>query len=185
MAQQITTAISDFVLVLSILYVVSGIYNKNFTSSLGFLAQGAAASAGVIRFAMSSPGQVTTIHKQLSWLATILGVPLISLGFCSLYGETSLRHFLMVITGVVMVGSRFAQAQQQALLVQAASGLAMLCILYLCLMNWNLSGLLAGIVYVTAGLIIGSEGKWNGLLRVDLLHYALVVGNLLFLRALS
>jgi hypothetical protein len=49
---------------------------------------------------------------------------------------------------------------------------------------FNLYGLLGAAAYVSSGLVIGSEGHINGIPRVDILHYVLVLGNIFFKMAL-
>jgi hypothetical protein len=49
----------------------------------------------------------------------------------------------------------------------------------------NLLGFSAGVFYVVSGLVGGSDGQIGPLYKVDILHYGLVVGNILFMYALQ
>ncbi|KAL3858636.1 hypothetical protein ACJMK2_008906 [Sinanodonta woodiana] len=187
MSQQLSTSVSDFALVLSIVYVLYNWYHRSvILASVGLGIQALAASVGVVRFAMhrSNGTPVFYAHKFLSWLATALGMPLVAYSFCTHYRFDTLAIITMVFSATVVASAAFMPTKNREDLTQAASGLAVLSILFVCLVNMNLFGVAACIVYIISGLVIGSSGEFAGIQRVDLLHYALVIGNVLFSMAL-
>lgn len=188
MARQLSTSVSDAFLALSVVYVVFILFNNGqLFASLGLTLQGIAAVAGVIRFASlrSEMGPVFRTHKFLSWLATAAGVPFLSYQFCSNYEALTTGHALGAFSGMVTLTSQFMNAENKQLFTQASSGLGMLIILILTITYRNINGVIAALIYVLTGAIIGSEGNIKGVLRIDILHYGLMVGNLFFLWALT
>ena len=65
------------------------------------------------------------------------------------------------------------------------AGFGMLTILVVCVRWFNLYGLIGAAAYISSGLVIGSDGNMNGIPRVDIMHYVLVVGNIFFKMALA
>ena len=120
---------------------------------------------------------------MLSWLAQVAGVPLLGVGFAhnSIPIMVNLNFFFVI--GAV-VASRFVDEKLRKLLTEAASGFGMLTIILVCLHRFNLCGLIGAAAYVASGLVIGSEGHLHGVLRVDILHYILAIGNVFFRMAL-
>ena len=187
MVRQLSTSLSDFALAASVLYVVNVWYNAElFHAATGLLIQGLAASVGVIRFAMERPEGTSIFkgHKFLSWLAAAVGMSLISYDFCQKYSSFTMGNVVLAFSAIVLLTAGFQTTESRQLTTQACSGLAILTILIVCLVNSNWTGVLTALIYILAGAIIGSEGELMGFLRVDILHYALVVGNLLFLKSL-
>ncbi|KAL8575930.1 hypothetical protein ACOMHN_027328 [Nucella lapillus] len=180
MARQLSTAVSDLVLLLSVLHFVYCVFWENLFASLGLSIQGVAAGLGVYRFAMDRPDyNITNYHKMMSWVAQVVGVPLLGVGFA--YDTMPLMAniiFLFVIAAVVV--SRFVDDGLRKLLTEAASGFGMLTIILVSLRYFNLYGLIGAASYVASGLVIGSEGNMHGVPRVDILHYVLAVGNVFF-----
>lgn len=188
MVQQLSTSLSDLALAGSVFYVVFHWYNRAcLHAAAGLLIQGLAASVGVVRFAMKRPEGTTVFkaHKFLSWLAAAVGMSLIAYNFCQLYGSFTMGNVVLAFSAIVLLTSALqSKENRQFKTTQACSGLAILTILILCLVNTNWAGVFAALVYILAGAIIGSEGELMGLLRVDILHYVLVAGNFLFLLSL-
>jgi len=187
MARQLSTSVSDFVLALSVFYAVFIFYNNaQYFAAVGLLLQGIAASVGVVRFASlrSEMGPVFRTHKFLSWLATAAGVPILSFQFCTNYEAEITSHLLLAFSGLVTLSAQFMNAENKQLFTQASSGLGMLIILILSISYTNINGIIAGLIYVLTGAIIGSEGNILGILRVDILHYGLVAGNVFFMWSL-
>ncbi|ESO89784.1 hypothetical protein LOTGIDRAFT_204307 [Lottia gigantea] len=184
MARQVSTAVSDLVLALTVFYVVYYTIWFNFFAAVGLLLQGAAASVGVYRFSQTFPlSKVVKAHKFMSWIATVAGMSLIASGFCrdSLPFLMNLNFMFFV---VVLIVGQFLEHSQSVLATQACSGLAMLTVILASLQSWNVYGVVAACIYIFAGTQIGVDGFYAGIPRVDLLHYALVVGNIFFLWAL-
>ncbi|XP_050398077.1 uncharacterized protein LOC126815999 [Patella vulgata] len=184
MARQISTAVSDLVLALSVFYVVYYTIWFNFFAAIGLLLQGIAASAGVARFSQSRPDpKIIKGHKFMSWIATVAGMSLVATGFCQYTLPFLMNLNFMFFIAVLIVG-QFLEQAQSALATQACSGFAMLTIIACSVKTMNLYGVIAAVIYIAAGAFIGVDGYYSGIPRVDLLHYALVLGNIFFLWAL-
>ncbi|XP_067651580.1 uncharacterized protein [Haliotis asinina] len=184
MARMMSTAVSDMVLALSVFWLVKYLLVKNMFAALGFMIQGFAATAGVARFSSQAPGTtLTNVHKYLSWFARIAGMPLVAVGFCKYVMPYLMNLNFMFSLGVIFT-NKLLDESQRSLVNEACSGFAMLTIIAVSYTTWNVAGLAASFVYVVSGLVIGSEGSWGGMQRVDILHYALVVGNVFFYSAL-
>lgn len=182
MPRQLSTSLSDLILAISAFYVANQLYNHHLKPSIGLIIQGIAASVGIIRFSMENPegSLIFKGHKFFSWLAATFGVPTIALGFCGIYGSAVLANKIIIFVGIVAVSSFFLPTNMRQLTTQAVSGFAMLTILLLCFMNRNWYGLGAAVLYVVSGLIGGSDGQIGPFYKVDILHYGLVIGNLMF-----
>lgn len=187
MARQLSTSLSDLLLCIAASYVAYEWYKVNrLKASAGISIQATAAFFGIFRFAMTNPegGIIYRCHKFLSWLAAGAGVPLIAMDFCARYGSAMLANKIAIFLLAVVVMAAFLPQKTKEVATQAASGFSMLVILILSFINQNYFGLAAGITYVTAGLAFGSDGSILGFPNVDWLHYALIVGNFLFLRSI-
>lgn len=188
MPKQISTAVSDFALACAAFYVSFQLFmNYNGYGSIGMFLLASAASAGVLRFSMnhSEAMQIFRIHKFLSWLCAGAGLGILAYQFCVRYNSITNGYIVIAFSGMVTLTSVFQNKENKELFVQASSGLSLLTILLLSFYQENWYGVSAALVYILAGAIIGSDGAFLGVPRVDLLHYALVAGVLLFLRALS
>ncbi|KAI8790271.1 hypothetical protein BgiBS90_008195 [Biomphalaria glabrata] len=185
MARQLSTSLSDGLLAWSVLYFIYHVFWVNFFACIGLGIQGAAAAVGVIRFAQSRiGGQVYDYHQMLSWLAQVMGLPLLAVGFCHKDLPIMMNLNLMIMIGV-LIGSRFLASGMRQMAVQSCSGFAMLTIILICLRSWNIYGLLATALYVISGKVVGSEGKMGPFYRVDILHVGLAIANYLFTLAMS
>lgn len=185
MARQLTTAISDLVLVLSVIFFVYHVFWVNFFAAFGLSIQGMAAGVGTYRFAMSRPDSgVTNYHKMLSWLAQVAGVPLIGVGFAHNTIPILVNLNFLFIIGAIIASRLLNDSKTRQLLTEAASGFGMLTVIIVCVRFFNLYGLLGAAAYVSSGLVIGSEGYFHGVPRIDILHYVLAAGNVFFKMAL-
>ncbi|XP_060586830.1 uncharacterized protein LOC132742424 [Ruditapes philippinarum] len=188
MARQISTSVSDLILACSALYVTLSLFQDGYVfAASGLLIQGTAAGVGVVRFAMRRPesSPVFRAHKLLSWLAATAGMGLIAYQFCTSYQVLLMSYIIISFSGLVTLTSQFMDAKNKQLFVQASSGLALLTVLILSLLEWNVYGISAALTYIISGAVFGSDGVIFGVQRVDLLHYGLVAGNIFFLFSLS
>ncbi|XP_005092099.1 uncharacterized protein LOC101857169 [Aplysia californica] len=180
MARQLTTSVSDAFLTWSVLYFIYNVFWINFFACVGLGIQGVAAALGVARFAQArQEGQIYDYHMMAAWLARVLGVPLLAVGFCHKELPIMMNLNIMFMMGVLL-GNRLLAPGMRKLIVEACSGFGMLTIIIVSLRTWNIYGVLAAAVYIVSGLMIGSEGKLGMVYRVDLLHVGLLVGNILF-----
>lgn len=187
MARQISTSVSDFILACSVFYVTFSLFLDNsIYAASGLLIQGAAASVGVVRFSMRRPesSPIFRAHKLLSWLAATAGMGLIAYQFCSNYQALLMSYVIISFSGLVTLFSQLMDAKNKQLFVQASSGLSLLTTLILSLIHMNVYGVSAALIYILSGVVFGGDGVIIGIQRVDLLHYGLVAGNILFLFSL-
>lgn len=187
MARYISTAVSDFFLACSIVFVVYHLYQASVPyAAIGLTVQGVAASVGVVRFSMlrSEMGPVFRTHKFMAWLSTTAGMGLVSYEFCLKYEAVTTGHLVMSFAIIVTMTTQFINAENKKLFVEACSGLGLLTVLILSVCYYNIYGAAAAFIYILSGAVIGSEGKLLGLPRVDLLHYGLILGNVAFMKAL-
>lgn len=84
-----------------------------------------------------------------------------------------------------VVATRFADPPTRKLITEATAGFGMLTIIFCCLININIWGLIGATIYVVSGTTIGSEGYTHGVPRVDILHYFLAIGNEFFRMSLT
>ncbi|KAK7483053.1 hypothetical protein BaRGS_00025716 [Batillaria attramentaria] len=183
--RQVSTAVSDLVLAFSAVYFVFHVIFVNFFAAVGIAIQGAAAAMGVARFGMAQVDpQITQYHKMLSWLAQVVGIPLLGIGFVHNIMPTLVTLNFLFVIGVV-VASRFVDDNMRKLLREATSGFGMLSVILASFYTINIFGLIGAAIYVASGLVVGSEGYVGdmNMPRIDLLHYCLAVGNVFFLYA--
>ncbi|CAL1533268.1 unnamed protein product [Lymnaea stagnalis] len=180
MGRQLTTSLTDALLTWSVLYFIYHVFWWNFFACFGLGIQGAAAALGVARFAQTRPeGKIYEYHQMMSWLAQVVGVPLLAVGFCHKDLPIMMNLNIMIMVGV-LIGSRFLARGMRQLAQESCSGFALLTIILVSFRAWNIYGLLATAVYVVSGKFVGSEGKMGVFYRVDILHVGLAVGNFLF-----
>lgn len=182
--RSLSTAISDLVLALSVYFLIYHRFGTSLFACLGLAFQGAAATVGVARFAMDRPPtRVLNTHASLSWLAAAIGMNIVAISYTRPVAPTLMTINFLVFVAMLVMGAHLT-GEQRVLAKQAASGFAMLSILFSCYLTSNWNGIIGATIYVVAGLVVGSEGVMGGMPRVDLLHYLLALGNLFFLWSL-
>ncbi|CAG5122575.1 unnamed protein product [Candidula unifasciata] len=185
MARQLTTSVSDLLLTWSVLYFIYNVFWENVFASLGLGIQGTAAALGVIRFAQARPqGQIYEYHQMTSWLAQVVGIPLLAVGFCHKDMPILMNLNLMIMVAV-LIGANFLAPGMKQLANESCAGFGFLTIIIVALRSWNVYALLATAAYIASSKLIGSEGKMGVVYRLDLLHVGLAAGNVLFTWALK
>lgn len=130
--------------------------------ALGFLLIGAAALLGAFNYAGFE--QVKPWHQSVSGVSGKLALVLIAAGG-ALSGWR--RHLLVLLFAVVML---LVPSQ----LVLIGNLLALLLIVWNGRSRWLLA--VAGcVLFVVAGLLVGTQGVWQGIARVDLFHLTLAL----------
>uniref|UniRef100_A0A0B7ADT6 Uncharacterized protein n=1 Tax=Arion vulgaris TaxID=1028688 RepID=A0A0B7ADT6_9EUPU len=180
MARQLTTSASDALLAVSVLYFIYNVFWVNFFACIGLGIQGTAAALGVVRFAQVRPeGQIYDYHQMTSWLAQVVGIPLLAVGFCHKDLPVMMNLNIMIMVAV-LIGCRFLAPGMRQLATQSCAGFGLLTIVIVSVRAWNIYALLATAVYIATSKVIGSEGKMSVFYRVDLLHVGLSIGNVLY-----
>ncbi|MCC6275873.1 MAG: hypothetical protein IT569_08440 [Leptospiraceae bacterium] len=194
MNMQYSTALSDFVLAMTTGYAVYVSYQRktteSFYASLGLLTFVLAAIFGIIRFGIQP--SVLPAHQFLSNFAAYVGVPLIGASFISfgLY-KISRNSFLYIVISLLLLFNLFTYVVKFPLYPIIVGGLANLGILIAGIReiqlqkDYALCAIGGSLLTILAGLLIGTEGSWFGILRVDWFHYSLSIANILLGQALK
>ncbi|GAB1603173.1 uncharacterized protein LOC115221465 [Argonauta hians] len=184
--RQLSTAVSDLFLAASAYFVAISLKDLNVIAALGIFIQGMAASIGVFRFSMSKPyNDITRAHTLFSLIATMVGIPLLSVGFCLHYRFSVLSWIISSICFLAVTFSFFMDMPVIRSISEATASLALITIIVLSLYHNNMLALLGCIIFIFSGLVIGVDGSWFGIPRIDLLHYVLIFGNLAFYKSLT
>ncbi len=183
---QFSTAVSDALLALSSFHASIVLSSTNVSGLGGFLFIGLAACCGVQRFCMKHPDEKSiSRHTYLSWLASVLGLSCIAAAYYRSQGIPIVANaHIACAIAVVMLRSQLSENVLHVATEIVSSG-AVVSTLLLSLLMFNPFGIIGAMVYAVAGLVIGTEGDLYGILRVDLFHYALVLGNIALMMGLT
>ena len=145
-----------------------------------------AALLGALEYAGAAA--VSPMHASATRWAAVAGFPAFA-GFALWtqgHREPSWPIIAAVVLALGLIG-RISPGPDYAL---AIGSLALLCLLALAAFGWKATPrnsallFLACAVTALAGLLIGTEGDWRSISRVDLYHLALASANLAYGRAL-
>lgn len=186
MAREVSTAISDAVVVLSAINSAWNLKTSEPYAALGFLIIAAAASLGVLRFSQHNPvDSLIGWHKYMAWVSACLGLPLISLSYLRLAGYIWFANGHLAASAAVLLLQRFLSSEVTKPCGDILGGAAVVSILVCNIMNFNAHGLIGAVTYMVASLVVGTEGTMRGLKRVDIFHYLLAVGNIAMMMGLN
>lgn len=184
---ELSIALSDFALSLSSFYGAGFVVQRNIHAALGFLLVGVAAGLGTIRFLNITPirrrNEVISVHSKLSWLATILGIPLIAAAFCIKYRKFNASQ-LHVISAMAGITFSILLPKIKDACTMLPSSLAIFSILLHCIDSGNMLGVAGAALYAISSTLVGTSGHIFGIQRVNVFHYCLVIGNIAFYNAL-
>ena len=186
MPSQLSTAVSDAVLALSAFHAASQVCYDSFYGMFGFILVGAAASAGVYRFGAPNPGiNAINGHQYLSWLASTLGMSYIAAAYHRQYGVYFLANIHIAVAVALILLKQMLSDKILSAVTEVVSSSAVVVTLLMCVIQFNPYGLIGAGVYAAAGLMVGTDGYLFKIPRVDLFHYALVIGNIALMMGLS
>ncbi|TGM52905.1 hypothetical protein [Leptospira adleri] len=182
---QLSTVFSDFIL--CIVSVFTALQLKNSTSYsksagfLGFLLIGIPAGFGTVHFLGIT--FLDPIYRFTVELAGFVGVPLIGTGFFHLGIRKLEKNLLYPIAGVLfLIYIIFTYVAVFPLLSTALGGIAMGVAIFACIRKNSgttkvpaLYGILGAILFILAGLVIGTTGSRGPILNVDIFHIVLSV----------
>ena len=184
--RQISTAISDFFLALSAYFAALFLKSEHPLAAVGISLQGVAALIGIARFSGDPPDSfIIEAHQAFSWLATLASLPGLATGFYNHFNVPYLGYFMVILCGLAFFFSCYMEKEVRKNIAETLAGFSVLSIIMFCLYHRHTTGLLACVVYIMAGAVVGSEGSFAGIPRVDILHYTLIVGNVAFIKALT
>lgn len=186
---QLSTTISDAVLALvTILAALPVLVRTDPTRRFGavcLLFIGLTAGVGAFRFAGFEVG---LFHSSMAWTSRLIALPALGPVFVALsMGRAVIKPYWYALS-LGLGGLGWALPVAWGLLPGVV---AMLLILGVAARHVGAAprvaaGLVFGVAAVSgAGLVIGTEGTWAGLPRVDLFHYALAVGHVAFAYGLA
>ncbi|XP_078607865.1 uncharacterized protein LOC144879886 [Branchiostoma floridae x Branchiostoma japonicum] len=187
-APQLSTAVSDFVLSASAVLPALTLWRPSPVGSAGFLVIGIAAGLGVLRFGQGSPSpSLVQAHQSLSWLANVLGAACISAALHEkmVAGHNLWTDYRLVGAALLLAIHRFLPPKVSELATLLLSGISVVTAGILCGRNGDTTGVTGAVLYAVSGLVIGVEGSFLSIPRVDWFHYALALGNFAFYSALS
>ncbi|EMF81714.1 putative membrane protein [Leptospira weilii serovar Topaz str. LT2116] len=182
---QLSTVFSDFIL--SFVSIFVAIQIKNITSYskavgfLGFIAIGISAGLGAIHFLGIEI--LDPIYRFSVGFASFVGVPLIGTGFFHIGIKKLEKNFIYPIAGVfIFLYIIFGYIFLFPLLSTALGGVAMITVILVCIRKNSgetkipaLYGILGAILFILAGLVIGTTGSRGPILNVDIFHIVLAV----------
>lgn len=122
-------------------------------------------------------------------LSNFMGVPFIGLAFLLLiFNHKNLSFFLISL--VILLYIVFTYFYINPLLPTILGGISMLIIISISLAKikqntaFSILGITGALLILTAGLVIGTEGKIGSILRLDLFHYTIAGAILCFYQSL-
>ncbi|KAI8519708.1 hypothetical protein Bbelb_029650 [Branchiostoma belcheri] len=189
-AAQMSTAVSDFVLSASALLPAVTLWRPSPVGSAGFLVIGVAAGLGVLRFGQGlPPAGLVRAHQAVSWLANVLGTACISAALHKKMapggGHDLWTDYRLVGAALLLVARQFLPLNLTELATLLLSGISVVSAGIVCGMNGSTAGVAGAVLYAVSGLVIGDEGSFLSIPRVDWFHYALALGNYAFYSALT
>jgi len=148
-------------------------------AAFGLCIVGTAALLGAIRYA--GLDAIADIHLFVSQMGGAVGTPMLGVATAAAIYALSPRPQLLA-AGILFAGFALDAAFAIPGYRTIAGGLGMvLCIAMgaVLVRRGDMTGVFAiagAILIAIAGLVIGSRGDWNGILRVDLFHVTLAAG---------
>ena len=181
-----STSLSDLVLALSSFHAAYKVTNSTLAGAMGFVIIGTAATLGTIKFALDSPQEgIVSWHKFFSWLATVIGLPLLASAYHRQNSILIMANAHVASGLAIIILKNYLTEKAVSMATEAVSTAAVVSIGLLNVVQFNAHGIIGAVIYAVTGLVIGTEGDWNGIPRVDLFHYALVLGNIALMMGLS
>jgi glucitol/sorbitol PTS system EIIB component len=167
------------------LYRYNGKYSK--IAAIGILIIGLTSFTGFINhFGIKETAPFGVFFGNLS---NFMGVPLIGLAFLLLIFNNKNLSFLFILL-VVLLYIVFSYLYVNPLLPTILGGISMLVIISVSLAKmkqntaFSILGITGALLILTAGLVIGTEGKIGSILRLDLFHYTIAGAILCFYQSL-
>lgn len=182
---QLSTVFSDFILSLVSIFVAIQIRNGTSYSKsagfIGFLTIGISAGLGTIHFLGIEV--LDPIYRFAVNLASFAGVPLLGTGFFHIGIKKLKKKYLYPVGGVLLfLDLIFGYVFPLPILSTALGGISMITAILVCIRKNSgenkvpaLYGILGAILFILAGLVIGTTGSRGPILNVDIFHIVLAV----------
>lgn len=185
---QYSTAVSDFILAISTIYASYLAFQRRDTegyfASMGLLTVVLAAIFGVVRFGIEP--SIASTHQFFSNFAALVGVPTLGISFISIRIYKINRYqFLYISISLLLLFNLFTyfiKFPAYSIIIGGVANIGIFIsgIRILSTDKKNALYAIAGsLLTILAGLAIGTDGAWLGILRIDLFHYVLSLANAL------
>ena len=177
--QQLSTSVSDGVLVLSAIHACWRLLGSSLCGVIGFFLVGSAAACGVYRFALKSPSKdAVKVHKYMSWFASVVGMSYLAAAYYRQHDISVFANVHVALAFAMVLLRRYLTEKARGIATEVISGFAVVSLLVFSIFQFNPYGIIGAALYVISGLIIGTEGQLYGIQRVDIFHYLLAVGTI-------
>ena len=184
--QQLSTSISDAVLVLSALHACWRLLGSSLCGVIGFFLVGSAAACGVYRFALKSPSkEVVAVHEYMSWFASVVGMSYLSAAYYRQEDIAVLANVHVALAFAMVLMRRYLTVKGRTVATEVISGFAVVSLLVFSIFRFNPYGIIGGALYAISGQIVGTQGTMYGIPRVDVFHYLIAVANISLMLGLS
>ena len=181
-----STSISDLVLALATFHASYKVAGSSLAACIGFSIIAVAASFGTIKFALDNPGDgIVSWHKYFSWLSKVIALPLLASAYHRQNNILVLANAHVASGLSIILLKNYLTEKAVDMATEAVSTAAVVSIGLLNLVQFNPHGIIGAVIYAISGLVIGVEGDLYGIPRVDLFHYAFVLGNIALMMGLS
>ncbi len=182
----ISTFLSDFFLScvsLFMAYKFKGLSSVSARAALyAFSFVGISAGLGSLHFL--GVNAIDPVYKFTIGLAGCVGVPLLGVSFFH-FGIRPLsdKLFFFKFFGMLIAFLCFTYIYPFPLYATIASGLAMVIVIVVSILKFSrerngaILGLVGAVLFVLAGLVIGTSGSRGPILNVDLFHVGLAIAN--------
>nr|XP_060631989.1 transmembrane protein 276 [Anolis sagrei ordinatus]XP_060631990.1 transmembrane protein 276 [Anolis sagrei ordinatus] len=183
-AEEVLGLLSNLLLCATCLGSAFGTFQISRGASTGFLLQALVPLLDLAALVLpASLGLCSdpTVATEGSWVATVLGLPLLAFGFHWLHGDTSAAN--AILGGALLVaaaGGRFSE-EGQALARHSATAITAVTILIISVFTGNAYGATGSFLVGLAGLLEGT--LWTIWPKKDALRIIMSVANLALRRA--
>jgi PTS system glucitol/sorbitol-specific IIB component len=180
---QINTAISDLVLAIVSFWVGIKFLNAKRLSlkgsGWGLLSISAGAFLGVIYFLDYK--SIEPIYRPIVQFAGIVGVPWIGIGFFDLALKRIIDKSWLVASLILCIGFFLDFFIGLGLYSTIIGAISFIVIIVSCLQFYKsqtknaTQGILGSLLFILAGLVIGTKGSMYGIQNVDIFHYMISI----------
>ncbi|WP_411822135.1 DUF6962 family protein [Leptospira sp. 'Mane'] len=183
---QLSTFLSDFLLSIVSLYTafrlnrLSSVSGLSGTYAFGII--GISAALGSIHFLGISA--LDPIYRFFVGLSGFVGVSLIGVAFFHLGIRKLVRNQLFLIIGILFIGYIvFGYLVSFPIMSTLPGAVSMIIVIFVCIRKISkentaaIYGLAGAVLFILAGLVIGTKGSTGPILNVDLFHIGLAIAN--------
>ncbi|XP_008121642.1 transmembrane protein 276 [Anolis carolinensis] len=183
-AEAVLGLLSNLLLCAACLGSAVGTFQINRGASAGFLLQALVPLLDLAALVLSvDPLEPSSVAAEGSWVAAVLGLPLLAFGFHWLHGDSSAAN--AILGGALLLAAargRFSE-EGQALAGHSATAVTAITILIISVFTGNAYGMAGSLLVGLAGLLEGT--LWTIWQKKDALRIIMAVANLALRKALQ